>query len=159
MTLYAVTIFLSAFLLFAVQPMIGKMILPWFGGSAAVWTTCLLFFQALLLLGYVYAHWSTRVLTPKTQGMLHMALLAVSLLALPVAPSSGWKQTGSADPAWRILGLLTVTLGLPYLLLSATSPLLQVWYTREQTSVTPYRLFALSNLGSMLALLTYPTLI
>src|SRR6266852_1919531 len=145
LALYAVTIFLSAFLLFEVEPIIAKIVLPWFGGSAAVWTTCLLFFQAVLLAGYLYAHVAMRRLAPRTQVWVHIGLLAVSLLALPVIPSDGWKPMGNEDPSWRILGLLAVTLGLPYLLLSATSPMLQAWYARSHESALPYRLFALSN--------------
>ena len=99
MLLYACTIFLSAFLLFQVQPLIAKMILPWFGGSAAVWTSCVLFFQLLLLLGYLYAHWSIRYLRPKMQTTVHLALLAASILMLPAIPSTGWKPAGGEDPA------------------------------------------------------------
>src|SRR5579864_2941727 len=157
--LYAVTIFFSAFLLFEVEPIIAKIVLPWFGGSAAVWTTCLLFFQAVLLAGYLYAHVAMRRLAPRMQVWVHIGLLAVSLLALPVIPSAGWKPMGNEDPSWRILGLLAVTLGLPYLLLSATSPMLQAWYARSHQSALPYRLFALSNAGSMLALVSYPVLV
>jgi SAM-dependent methyltransferase len=159
LALYAVTIFFSAFLLFEVEPIIAKIVLPWFGGSAAVWTTCLLFFQTMLLLGYLYAHVAVRRLAARTQILLHIGLLAVSILALPVIPSPGWKPLGNEDPAWRILGLLAVTLGLPYMLLSATSPMLQAWYARTREGALPYRLFALSNAGSMLALLSYPVLV
>lgn len=153
---FAFTIFLSAFLLFQVQPLIAKLILPWFGGSAAVWTTCMLFFQIALLLGYTYAHISTRWLSTRTQAWFHIMLLAVSTLALPVIPSAWWKPTGVSDPLPRILGLLAATIGLPYFLLSATSPLLQAWLARTNSGVVPYRFFALSNTGSMLALLSYP---
>ncbi len=159
MLAYACTIFLSAFLLFAVQPMIGKIILPWFGGSAAVWSTCLLFFQAALLAGYFYADRSTRLLRPKRQATLHIALMAVSLALLPVLPSPGWKPTHAGDPSLRILLLLTATIGLPYLLLSTTTPLLQAWYVASKPGVIPYRLFALSNFGSLLALLSYPVFV
>jgi SAM-dependent methyltransferase len=135
------------------------MVLPWFGGSAAVWTTCLLFFQTLLLAGYLYAHLAVKKLEPRAQVGLHIGLLAASLLLLPVIPNPAWKPLGNEDPSWRILGLLTVTLGLPYLLLSATSPMVQAWYARTHEQAAPYRLFALSNAGSMLALLTYPVLV
>ncbi len=158
MLAYACTIFLSAFLLFAVQPMIGKMILPWFGGSAAVWSTCLLFFQAALLAGYLYAHWSTRSLKPRYQAILHVALMAASLALLPILPSPFWKPQHAGDPSGRILLLLTVTIGLPYILLSTTSPLLQAWYVASKPGSIPYRLFALSNFGSLLALISYPAL-
>jgi len=161
MLLYACTIFLSAFLLFQVQPLIAKMILPWFGGSAAVWTACVLFFQLLLLLGYLYAHWSIRYLRPKAQSTLHLALLAASLLMLPAIPNTGWKPAGGEDPTLRIFGLLGATIGLPYFLLSTTGPLVQAWFVRERATAgaATYRLYALSNLGSMLALLSYPVLV
>lgn len=155
---YACTIFLSAFLLFAVQPMIGKMILPWFGGAASIWNTCLMFFQAALLGGYLYAHWSTRYLKPRTQAIVHVALIGVSLALLPVLPSPHWKPTHAGDPSGRILLLLAATIGLPYLLLSTTSPLLQAWYVAMRPGSIPYRLFALSNLGSLLALFSFPVL-
>src|ERR1700689_3828925 len=128
MFLYALTILVSAFLLFQVQPIIARMILPWFGGSAAVWTTCLLFFQSVLLLGYLYADWLYRKLRPRTQAIAHILLLASSLAVLPVWPATAWKPTGGEDPTLRILALLAVTVGLPYFLLSATGPLLQAWY-------------------------------
>jgi hypothetical protein len=159
MLAYACTIFLSAFLLFAVQPMIGKIILPWFGGSAAVWSTCLLFFQAALLAGYFYADRSTRLLKPKRQATLHIALMAVSLALLPILPSPSWKPSQPGDPSLRILLLLAATIGLPYLLLSTTSPLLQAWYVAAKPGAVPYRLFALSNFGSLLALLSYPVFV
>ena len=159
MLVYAVTIFLSAFLLFEVQPMIGKIILPWFGGAAAVWSTCLLFFQAALLAGYLYAHCSTRYLKPRQQAMLHIGLMAVSLALLPIIPSATWKPVVAGDPSLRILLLLTATIGLPYVLLSTTSPLLQAWYVAAKPGAIPYRLFALSNLGSLLALFTFPALV
>ncbi len=159
MPVYAATILLSAFLLFQVQPLIAKFILPWFGGSAAVWSATLLFFQLLLLAGYFYAHVLHRYLKPKQQLYTHAALLAISLATLPIIPSATWRATGAADPTGRILLLLAATVGLPYTLLSATSPLLQAWFVRTHQGAIPYRLFALSNFGSMLALLSYPTLV
>ncbi len=153
---YGLTIFLSAFLLFQVQPLIGKMILPWFGGSAAIWTTCMLFFQMVLLLGYFYSHWVTRYLSPSRQSLVHGGLLLISLLLIPISPSLDWKPLGAENPTLRILGLLTVSIGLPYFVLSTTGPLLQAWFARERSGQVPYRLFALSNFGSMLALLAYP---
>ena len=156
MILYALTIFASAFLLFLVQPIIAKQILPWFGGSAAVWTTCLVFFQAALLAGYAFADLVIRRIASSRQGQLHIALLAASLFVLPIVPGAFWKPAGTENPAALILGLLTVTLGLPYLLLSMTSPLLQAWFARRYRGRDPYRLFALSNLASLLALVTYP---
>ena len=156
MLLYALTIFTSAFLLFLVQPIIAKQILPWFGGSAAVWTTCLVFFQFLLLAGYAYSDWTTRTLTARRQVVLHIVLLAVSLASLPIIAGADWKPAGDEDPTWRILGLLGVTIGLPYFLLSTTGPLVQAWFARTFPAGTVYRLFALSNLGSLLALVSYP---
>lgn len=158
MILYALTIVVSAFLLFQVQPVIAKIILPWFGGSAAVWTTCLLFFQTVLLLGYLYAHTAIRYLKPRMQMLVHAGLLLVSAAVLPIYPSASWKPYGGEDPSLRILGLLAVTVGLPYFLLSTTGPLLQAWYARRFKGAMPYRLYALSNAGSMFALLSYPVL-
>jgi spermidine synthase len=157
--IYAATIFLSAFLLFQVQPLIAKFILPWFGGSAAVWSAALLFFQLLLLAGYLYAHCIIRYLTPKRQFWIHCPLLIASLATLPIVPSAAWKPSGPGDPTLRILLLLGATIGLPYTLLAATSPLLQAWYLRTHQGAIPYRLFALSNFGSMLALLSYPLVV
>jgi spermidine synthase len=159
MLVYAATIFLSAFLLFQVQPMIAKFILPWFGGSAAVWSAALLFFQLLLLAGYLYAHLLIKYVSPKKQVLVHGVLLAVALITLPIIPSSYWKPTGGGDPTFQILALLGATIGLPYTLLSSTSPLLQAWYVRKHQGAIPYRLFALSNFGSMLALLSYPAVV
>jgi len=158
MLLFAVTIFVSAFLLFLVQPIVAKEILPWFGGTAAVWTTCLVFFQTALLAGYLYADTVVRRLKPRNQVTLHVVLLLLSLAVLPIIPSSGWKPGGAENPSWLILGLLAVTIGAPYFLLSTTSPLVQAWFARTRPRGSPYRLFALSNLASMLALLGYPFL-
>ncbi len=153
---YAATIFLSAFLLFLVQPIIAKQILPWFGGAASVWAICLVFFQSALLAGYAYADWTTRFLKPRKQAWLHVGVLALSLLVLPIFPDTSWKPTGNEDPTFAILGLLLFTIGLPYFLLSTTSPLVQSWYWQKFKSGVPYRLFALSNFASLLALLSYP---
>ena len=139
------------------QPIIAKQILPWFGGSAGVWTTCLVFFQSVLLAGYAYADWTTR-LGPRRQAYLHVAILAVSLACLPIIASTGWKPQGNEEPILRILLLLCATIGLPYFLLSTTTPLLQAWYWRRFQSAVPYRLFALSNFASLLALLGFPLL-
>ena len=158
MALYAATIFVSAFLLFLVQPVVAKEILPWFGGSAAVWTTCLVFFQTALLAGYAYSDLIVRRLTPRTQLKVHTVLLLISLAMLPIVPGSQWKPAGTETPSWLILGLLAATIGLPYFLLSTTSPLVQVWYSRARPGASPYRLFALSNLASMVALVGYPFL-
>ncbi len=156
MLLYACTIFASAFLLFLVQPVVAKEILPWFGGSAAVWTTCLAFFQVALLGGYAYSDLTTRKLSPRMQALAHIALLAASLAVLPIIPDTSWKPAGGEDPGLRILGLLAATIGLPYFLLATTGPLVQAWFARAFPQSTVYRLFALSNFASMLALISYP---
>jgi hypothetical protein len=153
---YAATIFLSSLLLFLVQPLIARLILPWFGGTAAVWTTCMLFFQTLLLAGYAYAHASNARLSPRAQAILHTVLLAVAVALLPIAPHERWKPLGDEEPVSRILLLLAASVGLPYLLLAATSPLLQAWFARTNPGRNPYRLFAISNLASALGLLGYP---
>lgn len=154
--LYAATVFAGALLLFLVQPVMARAILPWFGGTAGVWTTSMLFFQALLLLGYLYAHLVTRRLGPRPRALLHAGLLAASLALLPIAPGTGWKPHGSENPVPAILGLLAATVGLPYFLLAATTPLVQTWYAAA--GAVPYRLFAVSNLASLGALLAYPLL-
>jgi len=153
---FALSIFTGAFLLFQVQPLIGKYILPWFGGSPGVWTACLLFFQMLLLGGYAYAHFSTKYLKPRGQIVLHVILLLGSLALLPITPSETWKPVLAGDPSLRILCLLGVTIGLPYFVLSSTGPLMQRWFSVTHPGVSPYRLYALSNVGSLLALLSYP---
>ena len=155
---YALTIFWSAFLLFLVQPILGKQILPWFGGTPAVWTTCLLFFQVLLLGGYVYAHGLSAWLKPRGQALVHITLLAASLWFLPIVTDSTYRGQLESSPTWQILVLLTATIGAPYFLMSATGPLLQAWFSRTHTG-SPYRLYALSNVGSLLALLSYPFLV
>ena len=157
--LFGGTIFLSAFLLFEVQPIFAKLILPWFGGSAAVWTTCLMFFQVALLAGYAYAYAIARRLSPPHQFILHALLLIAALCVLPILPGARWKPIGGANPELRILALLTVVLGLPYFVLSTTGPLLQAWISRAWPGSEPYRLFALSNAGALLALIAYPLLI
>jgi spermidine synthase/MFS family permease len=155
--IYAATIFLSSFLLFLVQPLIARLILPWFGGSAAVWTTCMLFFQVMLLAGYAYAHFLTRRLAAsKLERIVHTLLLIAALALLPIAPAESWKPLGEEEPISRILLLLLATVGLPYFLLAATSPLLQAWFVRARAGEDPYRLFAVSNLASLMALVGYP---
>lgn len=156
MLIYALTIFSGAFLLFQVEPLMGKYILPWFGGSPGVWTTCLLFFQTALLLGYGYAHLGSRYLKPKTQALLHGLLLVAAVLCLPIIPSESWKPLGTDNPVFRILSLLTLNLGLPYIVLSATGPLMQRWMSLTEPKASIYRLYALSNVGSLLALISYP---
>ncbi len=154
--LYATVVFLSAFLLFQVQPLIAKCILPWFGGTPAVWTTCMLVFQFLLFGGYAYAHFSSTLLPPRGQAWLHAGLLVAALITLPIAPHDSWKPSGHESPALRIVLLLSISIGLPYFVLSATSPLFPRWFSRTHVGETPYRLYALSNVGSLLALLSYP---
>ncbi len=160
MVVFASTILVSAFLLFQVQPLICKYILPWFGGSPAVWTTCMLFFQLVLFGGYAYAHLLTRFFAPRTQGLIHLLLLALAAaLTFPsISPDVGWKPIDSSHPTGRILGLLAVSVGLPYFVLSTTGPLVQAWFARAWPERSPYRLYALSNLGSLGALITYPFL-
>jgi hypothetical protein len=156
MAAYALTIFTGAFLLFQVQPLIGKYILPWFGGGPGVWTTCMLFFQVLLLGGYAYAHFTSRWLKPRTQAVVHLVLLAAALALLPITPGDFWKPRGGGNPTLQILALLAVSLGLPYFVLSATAPLIQQWFSCAKPGASPYRLYALSNVGSLLALVSYP---
>jgi hypothetical protein len=158
MLLYAITIFLSAFLLFQVQPMIAKFILPWFGGTAAVWTTCMMFFQVILLAGYSYAHWLRRTFPPRTAWSIHLVLLAAAALTCNIYPDERWQPTGEENLTLAILIVLAVTIGLPFFVLSTTGPLVQAWQSTSHQGSSPYRLYALSNLGSMLALITYPFL-
>ncbi len=153
---YAATIFLSAFLLFQVQPMVARFILPWFGGTSLVWTTCMLFFQVVLVLGYSYSHLITRRLVPHQQWLLHTVLLLVALMLLPVRPEADWKPADGNFPTTRILILLSACIGLPFFLLSTTGPLIQAWQSKTHPHRSPFRLFALSNAGSLLALLSYP---
>jgi len=159
MWMYASTIFLSAFLLFQIQPMAAKWMLPVFGGSASVWTTCMLFFQSALLLGYLYSERSVRRLTPRLQVVLHAVLLALSTIVLTVRPGVVRDWTGGHHPIIGITAMLVVSVGIPYFLLSTTTPLVQAWYARGRKAALPYRLFALSNLASVLALLGYPVLV
>ena len=165
---YWISIFLGAFLLFSVQLLLGKYFLPWFGGTPAMWTTCMFFFQTLLLTGYAYAHALARWFTPRTQGYLHSALLITALVMLafmavmwgtPITPSVSWRPHSNDHPVWSLTVLLAISAGLPYFVLSSTGPLLQSWFTRTHSGRTPYRLYSLSNLGSLLGLLTYPFLV
>ena len=169
MILFSLTVFSSAFLLFLVQPVIAKVLLPWFGGGASVWAVCLVFFQTALFLGYLYAHWSVRSLRPARQAQVHSCLIGASLLALFFL-NRRWAFYDAGDPAFRILALLVLMVGLPYFTLSATGPLLQAWLSLQGGGegggkagigggVSPYRLYALSNAGSLLSLLGYPFLV
>ncbi len=157
--LYALIIFLSAFLLFQIQPIISKFILPWFGGSASVWTTSMLFFQFFLFLGYSYAHFLTTSCTFRQQGCVHLILLACSLFLLPVTPDNSWRLNDLGSAEIKILLLLLVSIGGPYFLLASTGPLLQRWIYHARPHKSPYRLYALSNIGSLLGLLIYPVLV
>ena len=167
MPIYAITVFLSAFLLFQVEPMLAKYILPWFGGSASVWTTCLLFFQLLLLAGYAYAHFIGSKLTTRAQVILQLGLVALCVVSMtllatawksPILPGPSWKPLSTDLPALQILSLVAVRVGLPYFVLATPTPLIQAWFARTHQA-SPYRLYALSNLGSLLALLTYPIVV
>jgi hypothetical protein len=153
---FAATTFLGAFLLFQVQPLIGKYILPWFGGAPGVWTTCLLFFQLALFGGYAYSHLLAGRLAPRGQAIAQCVLLLAALALLPIAPADSWKPAGNDSPTLHILMLLAATVGLPYFLLATTSPLVQSWFGRSYSGGTPYRLYSLSNIGSLAALLSYP---
>lgn len=158
----AATVALSAWLIFQVQPMIAKRILPWFGGGTAVWTTVMLFFQTALFIGYLYAHLTTTQLNSRRQVRFHVTLLAAAALLaaiLGVLPSDEWRPTDSTRPALHILVMLAAAVGLPYLTLAATAPLTQVWFARIHPGRSPYRLYALSNVGSLAALLSYPFLV
>ena len=159
MLLFASTIALSAFLLFLVQPIIAKQILPWFGGSSAVWTTCMVFFQCVLLAGYFYADTMIRRVGPRRQAIVHTALLLLSLAVLPIVASEALKPQADSEPVSRILLLLAATIGLPYLMLSTTGPLVQAWFARRFEHGQVYRLYALSNVASLGALIAYPPLI
>jgi len=150
---------MGSFLLFQVQPIAARYILPWFGGGASVWTACMLFFQVFLLVGYAYAYLLTRYLALRKQVAVHLLLLAGTLVLLPITPAEAWKPIDSHNPEWGIILLLLFTIGGPFLLVSSTGPLLQNWFAGVRPGKSPYRLFALSNFASLLALLTYPVLI
>jgi len=155
--LYGVAVFVAAFLLFQVEPIMGRLILPWFGGSAAVWTVALMFFQVVLVLGYLYAHLLVRYVRPDRQMFVHVPVLLASLAVLPILPDAAWRPVGGQDPTLRILGLLAVTVGPPFFVLCTCGPLFQAWYAR--THGEPYRLFSLSNGASLLGLLSYPLIV
>jgi hypothetical protein len=161
LVLYVVAILGNAALLFSVEPLFSKLVLPLLGGSSAVWTTCMMFYQAALLAGYAYAHLGTRWLSGRAQAITHVALLAVSCLALPVRVAPGWSPPTSGTPVLWLFGLLTVSLGAPFLALSAGAPLIQRWFahTGHPRRADPYFLYAASNVGSLVALLAYPTVI
>ena len=159
--LYAATIFVGAGLLFVVQPMVGKMVLPLLGGTPAVWSTCMVFFQAALLLGYAYAHATTAWLGVRRQAILHLVVLALPLAVLPLGVDPALLLAGTGNPVLSVLLLLSAAVGLPFMVVSTSAPLLQKWFasTGHPSARDPYFLYAASNLGSMLALLSYPFLI
>ena len=157
--MFCVAIFTGAFLLFQVQPLIGKYILPWFGGGPGVWTTCLLFFQCLLFAGYAYAHLLNEKLPPARQALVHLGLLVLALVFSGITPGESLKPGPGEAPVGKILLLLTVSVGLPYLVLASTGPLIQAWFSRAHPGRSPYRLYSLSNIGSLLALLSFPFLV
>jgi MFS family permease len=168
MLLFSISIFLSAFLLFQIQPMIGKLILPWFGGTPAVWSTLMLFFEVLLTGGYAYADWLIGRVRARQQPVVHITLIIISLLLLvvysftwksPIIPDSTWKPDQGSSPILEIFKLLTVSVGLPYFILATNGPLMQAWFSRLFPQRSYTRLYALSNVGSLLGLLTYPFLI
>ncbi len=162
---YAFSVLLSAFLLFQIQPLIGKFILPWFGGTPTVWSVILLFFQSLLTGGYAYAYWLLGRLRNRQQGIVHLILIGGSLGLLlgaaltwrsPLTPDATWRPQGDDLPIWAIFKVLAISVGVPYFMLSTNSTLMQAWFSRDDRSQTPYRLYALSNVGSLLALVSYP---
>ncbi len=153
---FVLTTLLGAFLVFQVQPVISKCVLPWFGGTPAVWTTCMLFFQTLLFGGYLYAHLIRVWFSPRVQAAIHLMLLGCAAWSLPIEPSKAWEPSGSESPVWYLLVLLAVHVGLPYFVLSATGPLVQAWLSYRDDHERVYRLYAVSNFGSLAALLSYP---
>jgi hypothetical protein len=168
MTPFALSIFLSAFLLFQVQPMIGKFILPWFGGTPAVWSAVMLFFQVLLTGGYAYAYRLIGRVQSQRQPIIHISLIASAILLLgllslvwdsPVTPDASWKPQDVGAPILDIFKLLIVSVGLPYFILASNGPLMQAWFSRAFPDQSYARLYALSNTGSLLGLLAYPVLI
>jgi hypothetical protein len=168
MPFFVLSIFLSAFLLFQIQPMIGKLILPWFGGTPAVWSTLMLFFEVLLTGGYAYAYWLIGRVQARRQPLVHITLISGALLLLvvfsftwksPITPDSTWKPDQASSPILEIFKLLTVSVGLPYFILATNGPLMQAWFSRLFPQRSYTRLYALSNVGSLLGLLTYPFLI
>ncbi len=160
MLAYVIGVLLSSFLVFLVQPLVGKYILPWFGGSPGVWTSCLLFFQLMLVAGYAYAHLLTTWLRNTSQQVfVHLTVLGLSLLFLPMIPSSNWRSTTVEHPTVVILALLACTVGVPYLVLTASAPLLQSWFSTSFPNRSPYRLYAVSNIASLGALLSYPLVV
>lgn len=168
MATYIGSIFLSAFLLFQVQPMIAHYILPWFGGTNSVWSAVVLFFQLALIGGYLYAHWLNESVPQRRQWQIHGVLLGLALALItllgffwpsPVTPGASWKPTAGAQPILYIFLLLTISVGLPYFTLASNSPLIQAWFSRAYAGRSPYWLYALSNFGSAFGLLSYPFIV
>src|SRR5688500_14473273 len=168
MILFSISIFLSAFLLFQIQPMIGKFILPWFGGTPAVWSTLMLFFQVLLTGGYAYAYWLIGRVEKQQQSIIHISLTSIAIIILvllsftwtsPITPDSSWKPNDVTSPILDIFKLLIISVGLPYFILASNGPLMQAWFTLIFPDRSYARLYALSNVGSLLGLLAYPVLI
>ncbi len=159
MPIFVVTVFLGSFLLFAVEPMVAKFLLPSFGGTAAVWSTCLVFFQTLLLAGYAYAHLLRIKLSPKAQRWTHLGVLTLALLFLPPAPRAHLSANTGGTPVWELLRCLFASIGVPFFALSATAPLLMEWFRQTFPGRSHDRLYAFSNAGSLLALLAYPILL
>jgi hypothetical protein len=158
--LYAATLLVSASLLFCVQPMFARFVLPLLGGTPAVWNVSMLFFQLALLAGYLYAHWTVRRLGPRRQALLHLALLLPPLLLLPIGIPDGWTPPQRGDPIPWLLALLAVSVGPPFFVVASTAPLLQRWLaaTDHPRAADPYVLYRASNLGSVVGLLAYPAL-
>ena len=158
---FALTLFVSATLLFVVQPMFAKIVLPLLGGSPAVWNTCMVFYQGSLLAGYLYAHFTTRWLGVRRQAGFHLVILCLPWLVLPVGMATAWTPPAEANPIPWLLLLLTASVGLPFFVVSASAPMLQAWFanTGHPAAKDPYFLYAASNLGSMLALLGYPVIV
>ena len=154
--LFAAAAFASAFLIFLVQPLVAKRILPWFGGAPAAWSVCLAFYQAMLFAGYGYANLLIARASAGRQLAIHALVVGAAMLALPVLPADSWKPQGTGDPSTAILALLLANVALPFLVLAATGPLVAVWFARRHPARSPYALYAVSNLGSLGALLAYP---
>ena len=168
MSYYIISIILSSFLLFQIQPLIGKYILPWFGGTANVWSASLLFFQVMLTGGYAYAVWITQKLSARYRNLIHLLLLIMSLILLgvnlanwesPIFPPKTWLNFGAENPLGNILVILFVSVGIPYFLLSTNSTLVQVWFNKDFAERNPYWLYALSNAGSLIGLISYPIIV
>ncbi|HEB90229.1 MAG TPA: ferrichrome ABC transporter permease [Deltaproteobacteria bacterium] len=157
--LFVLAILSSAFLIFLVQPMVGKRILPWFGGAPGVWTICLAFYQTTLFFGYAYAHLLIRFSPPKAQIWIHALFVGAAFVALPVLPGEVWQPDDVTDPSGDIVAMLAANVALPFMVLASTGPLVQAWFARSHPDRSPYPLYAVSNVGSFAALLAYPFLL